>query len=356
MHVTQEPALLQPKTPSGGGWTRKILTALRLTNAPVVRVYRSFGTPDRWTVQGHVLRLSPLPRKRYRRNWLTNTVALLRLFMVRPWPNAIVRLAETGQTTQADTDGFFRFEVDLPAPRNPGWHPVTVELITMYDHDQTRVLASGTGQLLIPHPTRYGCISDIDDTFLISYSARIIRRLTVLLTRNAHTRKPFAGVVAHYRFLATLGTSGGQANPFFYVSSSEWNLYDALLIFSEHNGLPDGIFLLSQIKRLSQVLQTGGTKHMTKLDRIARVLATFPQQRFILLGDDTQADPMIYEEVVRHHPDQIRAVYVRQVHAPHRARTQNLLDKIRATGIPVCYFAHSADALTHSLLLMNDKL
>ncbi len=352
MSISQPFVLLQPKSPAGGRWFQKILTWLGLTNEPIVRVYRSFGTADRWTVQGHVLRFGPLPRKRYRKNWFTNTFALFRLFMVRPWPNATVRLSDTGQTTQADVDGFFRFEVALSTPKTPGWHHITVELLTTCT-DQPHMLASGSGRVLIPHPTQYGVISDIDDTFLISHSASIIRRLVVLLTQNAYSRRPFNGVVAHYRFLAETGTTEGQTNPFFYVSSSEWNLYDSLLAFSEHNSLPDGVFLLSQLKRLSQVLKTGGTNHFTKMDRIVRVLTAFPQQRFVLLGDDTQADPIIYADVVKHYPTQVRTVYIRQVHRPNRARTQTLLDQMTAAGVPVCYFARSADALAHSVQ-MND--
>ena len=42
------------------------------------------GMPDHLVIHGHVLALSPLPRKKYRKSILNNAVALLRLFMVKP--------------------------------------------------------------------------------------------------------------------------------------------------------------------------------------------------------------------------------------------------------------------------------
>ena len=47
---------------------------------------------------------------------------------------------------------------------------------------------------------------------------------------NARTRLPFAGVAEFYRSLQ-LGRNGKRNNPFFYVSSSPWNLYDLLKDF-----------------------------------------------------------------------------------------------------------------------------
>ncbi len=330
-----------------GGWKLTFLSWLRLTNEPTVRVYRGFGHTDCWHVQGHVFRLSPLPRRKYRQNLWTNTFALLRLFMVKPLPFVTVRLAGTFQIMQTDADGYFRFEYSPATPCIPGWNPVTVELLASSD-PSAMALATGHNRVLVPFPTQYGFISDIDDTFLISHSATIFKRLQVLLTENAYSRDPFEGVVNHYQFLAKACAVAGHQNPFFYVSSSEWNLYDYILTFAERHQLPDGVYLLSQLKRLSQLLKTGQGKHHTKLDRIARILKAFPDHQFVLLGDDTQADPTIYHDVVKHYPGQIRAVYLRQVHKPHGARTQTLISEIEAAGVPCCYFAHSEEALKHS--------
>ncbi len=315
-----------------------------------MQLYRGFGNASELTIQGSVLSRAALPRNKHRNHVWVNLLAVIRLFMVRPYPKATVRVRFGDQTADTETadDGYFRVTLPLMQPLPPGWHPVKAELLA--DSDATeRVLAQGSSQVLVPHPTEIACISDIDDTFLVSHSATILKRLQVLLTENAYSRQPFDGVVAHYQLLADANNGPGRTNPFFYVSSSEWNLYDYILEFSTKNGLPDGVYLLSQLKQFRDLLKTGQNKHSGKFTRIVRIVEAFPEQKFILLGDDTQEDPSIYASIVEHFPGQIRCVYIRQVHKKNQPATRATLDRIEAAGVLCCYFAHSADARQHSV-------
>ncbi|MGA0560683.1 App1 family protein [Larkinella sp. VNQ87] len=334
---------------ASGGIKNKIFTWLRISDRPVVKVYRGYVHQNKVIVFGHVLKMSPLPRKKYRQNFWLNTFALLRLFMTQPVAGVTVKVSGIRQDVRhvTEQDGFFRLEWTPDEPLSPGWHPVKVDLITANIGPETPI-ASGEGEVFRAHATQYGFISDIDDTFLISHSADLRKRLHVLLTQNAYTRDPFEGVVTHYQLLARAGTDENAPNPFFYVSSSEWNLYDYILTFCERNSIPDGVYLLSQIKRFREVWKTGQNKHMTKFTRIVRVLDAFPEMKFVLLGDDTQEDPNIYTSLVSHFPKQIRCVYLRRVHPENEARTQAFVDQIVAAGVPCCYFRHSAEAIRHS--------
>jgi phosphatidate phosphatase APP1 len=335
--------LIQPKKPS------RWLHLLRLTDAPVVKVYRSYGSADCFLVHGHTFRLSPLPRRKYRRNFWTNFLALMRLFVVRPAARIPVRIRWNNQEVwaESDRDGYFRTEFRPERTVTPGQCRVEVAWFRTKDADAVPV-AVGRGTVFVPHPTHYAFISDIDDTFLISHSSHLRKRLLVLLTENARSRDPFEGVLDHYQTLALAGTTPDLPNAFFFVSSSEWNLYDYIREFSEVNQFPEGVYLLSSLKRLHQMLQTGQNKHLTKFNRIVRILKAYPHQRFVLLGDDTQEDPNIYASVVEHFPAQIKAVYLRQVQPRHRERTRGYVAEIEAAGVPCCYFAHSADARAHS--------
>ncbi len=322
---------------------------MRITSAPVLKLYRGFGSPTQVVVQGHAFGRSPLPRNRYRQNALVNTLALLRLFFVKPLANALVRVRFYDQTaeTTTDADGFFRLELSLAAPLISGWHPVEAELLTLIPGSGT-VLATGQNEVHVPYETPYTFISDIDDTFLISHSATIGRRLRVLLTQNAHSRTPFEGAVQHYNLLARTNTTPERPNAFFYVSSSEWNLYDYIRDFSEKNDLPKGVFLLGQLKRFGQLLQTGKNKHSTKFDRIVRIIEACPGQQFGLLGDDSQQDPVIYASVVRHFPGRIRVVYIRRINPKKADVARQSVAEMEQAGVEVCYFAHSAEAMQHS--------
>lgn len=327
----------------------KILTWLRITNRPVVKVYRGYGRSGKLLVQGHVLRRSPLSRKRYRRHALVNMFAVLRLFLVRPYVGAVVRLNWPGQVLEVETDpdGFFQFEWASQNSLTPGWHPVAVELVSGPPQSRT-VLTSGSSELLVPHPTHYACISDIDDTFLVSHAASVRKKFFVLLTENAHSRTPFEGVVRHYNLLSRVGTTEQTPNAFFYVSSSEWNLYDYILDFSVKNELPKGVYKLNHLKLFAQLWQTGGNNHQTKRTRIARIMDTFPEQIFILLGDDNQEDPSIYAAIVEQFPGRVRCVYLRHLNAQKRPEAQKYVDRMEAAGVTCCYFVHSAEAMRHT--------
>jgi phosphatidate phosphatase APP1 len=327
----------------------RVLLLFRLCNDPVVKVYHGYGTARLMIAFGHVFSLSPLPRKKYRKNFWTNTFALLRSFMVVRIPGAKVRLQwgnKIYETTTA-SDGFFRFEWYPDTEMTPGIHKVQVEYYEN-ENDDINILATGSGSIIVPFSSRYAFLSDIDDTFLISHSSNLKRRLYVLLTKNAHSRKPFEGVVNHYQLLSVAHTDRSHPNPFFYVSSSEWNLYDFIKEFTRKNELPEGVYLLSQIKRLSEVWKTGATKHSTKFMRIARIMEAYPTQKFVLFGDDSQQDPTIYAGIVKHFPGRVFGVYLRHVYEKNISNVQELVKNIEAAGVACCHFEHSKTAIEHS--------
>lgn len=325
---------------------KKTLLWLRLTNDPVIKVYNGYGNSEKLIIFGHILFLSPLPRKKYRKNIFNNSYSLLRSFMVRIWPCATIRLTWDGTIyeTQSEDDGFFRFEWCPKRAVAPGKH--SVQLI-LYNKSGDSI-AETVGHVFVPDEYKYAIISDIDDTFLVSHSSNLRKRLYVLLTKNAHSRKPFEGVVKHYRLLANAGMQTGVTNPFFYVSSSEWNLYDFLRDFRIKQELPEGIFLLSQIKKFREVFKTGQGKHTAKFFRIARIVEAYPHQPLILLGDDSQQDPAIYLSIAEHFPGKVSAVYIRQTFKKNYEAVKLIIEKIQKTGVPCCYFQHSSEAVIHS--------
>ncbi len=326
---------------------QKILFLFRLNHHPVIRVYNSYGDSEKIIVFGHVLKLSPMSRKTYRHNWIVNAFSMLRLFMVQPFPKAKLLMKWEGKVlhTQSQDDGFFKFEWKPVVPPVAGWHSVSIYLA---EEKYKAQKICGTGQVSIPYESQHAFVSDIDDTFLISYSSRIRKRLYVLFTKNARSRKPFAGVVNHYKLLASTGQKDEMQNPFFYVSSSEWNLYNFILEFSRKNELPKGVYLLNELKKFNEVLQTGQNKHATKFMRIVRIIEAYPHLKFILLGDDTQEDPNIYSAIVDHFPEKIFAVYIRRIHKNKYKNLQAVVDKIKTAGTRCCYFMHSEEAIAHS--------
>jgi phosphatidate phosphatase APP1 len=329
-----------------GNITRKIRAMLRIAEGPVIRVYDGYGDKDELIVYGHVLKLAPTQRKSYNNYLLVNFFSLLRLFIVTPVPFACVRLHWNGEMreSKADKDGLFRFEWKPVNELTPGWHKARAEYLA----EGGAVISMAECNVFIPHVYQYNFISDIDDTFLVSHSGHFLKRLNLLFSRNPTTRKPFKGVAEHYRLLSMAGVTNGIPNPFFYVSSSEWNLYDYLREFCRRQEMPRGVFLLNQLKGFHHLLKTGQGKHASKYIRIAKVMKSYPDHLYILLGDNSQDDPYIYAAIVRDFPGKVKAVYIRKVSKSNEKKTRISVEYMQERGVACCLFEHSSEAKDHS--------
>lgn len=311
-----------------------------------VKVYHGYGHEHNLVVYGHVFKRKAKSEQRFSTRLLTNLLHLIRLFMVKPYPFAKVRLHFYDQVLhqKAEYDGFFKFEWEADKSVAAGWHRVTVDALD----DEGGTIASAEGFIYVPHITQYIFISDIDDTVMISHSSTWLKRLKELVVANPRTRRTFLSTQLHYSLLANAHTEKEQPNPFFYVSSSEWNLYDYLVETFRHHQLPEGVFLLNQLKRWDNIWKTGKTGHQGKLLRIARIMEAFPNQRFVLFGDNSQQDPEIYMTLSEKYGANMEVVYIRNVRPDKAGLTQQSLDRLETRGIRTCLFAHSDEAIAHS--------
>lgn len=311
-----------------------------------VKVYNGYGHKNNIILYGHVLRGNHANENRYSNNPFINAWHLLRLFMVKPRAGYLLELQWGDQiyTTASEKDGFFKFEWQSNHEVTAGWHSIEVKLLSK----TCEIIAHTTGKIFFPNATQYAFISDIDDTLLISHSTSTLKKLRLLFIRNPRSRKPFADVVKHYQLLSLSHTNSEIPNPFFYVSSSEWNLYEYLTEFFLHNELPEGVLMLNKLKQFYQLFKTGKSNHQLKFQRIARILDAFPKQQFILLGDNSQRDPELYKALAIHYPNNIYAIYIRQIRKQRINSTKLILDSIPNKLIHVCLFTNNTEAILHS--------
>ncbi|MBC8987260.1 DUF2183 domain-containing protein [Pedobacter sp. N36a] len=309
-----------------------------------VKVYHGYGHTHNLVIYGHVFTFKAKTKQVYSNNIFVNIAHLLKLFIVKPAAFTRVQLNFNGQLLEQKTayDGFFKFEWEAVENATAGWHGVKVKAFAK----DGAVIGEALGKVYVPHITQYAIISDVDDTVMVSHSATIGRRLRELFIKNPRTRKTFPGIAEFYRLLALSHTTADQPNPFFYVSSTEWNLYDYLVETFRFNRLPEGAFLLNQLKRWTSLIKTGKTGHEGKLIRLRRIMAVFPNQKFILFGDNSQKDPSIYATIAEKFPQNVAAVFIRNVRKEKELETSAILLKMEAIGIHTCLFKDSQEAFT----------
>lgn len=314
------------------------------SNNAVVKVFNGYGHQQNLVVYGHVSYGKKKKEKAYTFSVLRNMFSIAKLYFIRPVPAARVRMQWNEQSifATADDEGFFQLEWTSVESTPAGWKSVKVYLLDRSGNDTV----FGEGNVFIPHITQYAFISDIDDTVLVSHSASTGKKLTTLFTIDPLKRKTFSDVVRFYQLLASSHTEATVPNPFFYVSNSEWNLYDYLAEFFKQNKLPDGSFLLSDFKRWTELFKRD--KHRGKGPRMQRILEVFPNQRFVLIGDNSQQDPVIYSEIANRHPNRIEAIYMRVINIKKKAATVSILASIQNKNIRIFLFEDTSEAIEHA--------
>ncbi len=317
-----------------------------------LKLYRGYANDREVVVQGHVFRKYPSSQNLYDRQGFRYIKSVLQLFTVKTVANARVIFRFNGTETETRTlfDGYFRFALPFSENLSSGWHPFSVTLDDRIDGQPVNLTKED--DLLVPSQGGYTIVSDIDDTFLVSYSGQVLKKLYVMLTRNVEARKPFEGVVKHYQLLSLAGrkADGQEKNTFFYVSSSEWNLYEYIDRFIARHDLPKAVLKLKKIKTsLFDFLSTGGGSHEHKQNKIEHLVTFYPLNTFILLGDDSQRDPYIYENIVKIYPKNIRAIYIRQTEKGKKTEVKVVVSNIQGLGVSTCYFENSSEAIEHSV-------
>ncbi|MBA9078711.1 MULTISPECIES: App1 family protein [Rufibacter] len=296
--------------------------------------YRSYGTSTRLYVKGRVLANKGISSAADNDTLWKNLVNMYRRFESDEVPNAQLRVKFEGQDHQVVTDKEGYFVLNL-APATPlveekSWHEIEIELLAANISSFEPGIKTEAHVLVPPPDAEYGIISDIDDTIVLTSATDLIKMSQNTFMNNARTRLPFAGVSAFYRSLQ-LGRNGKRNNPFFYVSSSPWNLYDLLHDFLDIHDIPAGPLLLRDFGLLQN--KFFGADHMShKFKEIQNILLTYPHLNFVLIGDSGQEDAPIYREVIKEFPGRIICAYIRDVELPERAKmVEEITQELKGT-------------------------
>lgn len=304
--------------------------------------FRSFGTAESASLRGRVLEASTLERSLPEDSRWRNVRRMLRRFNSRELPDARVRarLGEHVVEGVTDDEGYFELPI-APLSAGQPWQRPELEVIAAPVRGLVPVQV--VGELLVPGSAELGLISDIDDTVLQTHVTQKLKMLWVTLSGSPFTRMPFEGTAELYRALVA-GASGDAQNPVFYVSKSPWNLYDFLVDFLEHHGLPRGPLLLRDI----------GLREAPPLDHKSAALRllfdTYPALPFVLVGDSGERDTEIYLEAARRYPGRVRAIYIRDLDGKQATRPESaeLAVRARSVGADLLWVAHARQALEHA--------
>ena len=242
--------------------------------------------------------------------------------------NAKIQIKVANQEFEVTTDdeGYFTLESEWNAPPKDAeneWLTASVTLVNSDVNNLTVVTADA--EIYLPSRNAdYGVITDVDDTILQSHvtSRFKLKMLYVTFFKDPSRRKPMEGMVKLFKAFVK-GGNGKKENPIFYVSHGPWNIYDMLEQFLEMQAFPKGPLLL---RDFGLNLTDAFKNH--KVESITKILETFPDLPFVLLGDSAEKDADFYLTLLEKFPNQIKTIYIRRTSDSENAlRIEKLIEE-----------------------------
>lgn len=172
----------------------------------------------------------------------------------------------------------------------------------------------GNGKVHLIGSRGVSVVSDIDDTIKVT---EVPGNKDVVL-KNTFCR-PFvalAEMVERYR--------GLNDAAFHYVSGGPWQLYSPLSKFLAEAGFPTGTFHLNYFPKnflsedtrsllIDSICGSLGRTYAHKVETITRLMESFPEREFILVGDSGELDVEVYRRMKELFGARVREVWIRDV-------------------------------------------
>ncbi|NEG70378.1 App1 family protein [Bifidobacterium choloepi] len=205
--------------------------------------------------------------------------------------------SKTSDYAVSDSSGY----LDLLAEHHllPGTHSVTCRVPARPPVDAEL--------FTIPDNCPVGVISDIDDTIMVTQVPTVWKAAYNMLLLSPRKRASVPGMAVMYNKIREMFPE----SPFFYLSTSPWNIESSVRGFIRDYGFPDGPLLLRDLDPRPKTFVPSGVQH--KLEYAEQLMGDFPDMKFILIGDDGQKDPTTYATICRRFPGRVLAIGIRQL-------------------------------------------
>lgn len=197
----------------------------------------------------------------------------------------------------ATTDANGHFDADVTVPYEPSVVQVRAHA------DDTVCLFQ---EVTVLADSGVGIISDIDDTVKVTGIVGDKRELMHRLLLGDMASWNIPSVVAWYHALRARGAS------FHYVLNLPWQLYLLIQQYFDTVRLPPGSVHLKQYTG-NIILSLMEPSSSRKRNSLFKILAHFPQKRFVCVGDSGEQDLEAYADLAATYPGRVCAIYIRVV-------------------------------------------
>ena len=173
---------------------------------------------------------------------------------------------------------------------------------------------TGKGKVALLDPRGVSLVSDIDDTIKVTE----VPGDKDEVLKNTFCR-PFVSVRSMIDMYRSLGNAA-----FHYVSGGPWQLYPPLSDFLAREGFPEGTFHMNYFPKnflaedtrsllKDSICGSLGRTYDHKVETIKRLMNSFPEREFILVGDSGELDVEVYRHIRELFGARVREIWIRDV-------------------------------------------
>jgi len=235
-------------------------------------------------------------------------------FLVSPIPRHRIQVSVGDQAhvlrRKSKSSGLFACKLDLPSRLLAGYRTYGQEPASAQDTPDLHIrcdhgLVPTSSRVFLAQERGISVISDIDDTI----------KLTDVCSRRRMLRRTFSEPFESIQGMASVYRDWEQQGVLFhYVSSSPWQIFDALHEFLLTEGFPLGSMHLKWFRLRDEIFKKWSIiRRKSKVGVIRGMIRRMPQRQFILIGDSGEKDPEMYAKIAQRHPNQVVRICIRQI-------------------------------------------
>ena len=273
----------------------------------------------------------------------------VRGFLAAPIAGARIQIELAGQhyvlPRKSKSSGLFQCKLDLTdkqlesfkrygcvkfrEPSSPSQEANQMEVLQKWD---VGLGGQASSQVFLAERTGISVVTDIDDTI----------KLTEVNSRRRMLQRTFSEPFESIEGMAHIYQRWAEQGALFhYVSSSPWQIYDALNMFLVTNAFPSGSMHLKWFRLRDELFKRWQLlRRKSKGGVIRTLIRRLPQRSFVLVGDSGERDPEIYAKLASKFPRQVARICIRQIEAnPLDSERLNKLYRRYGMTVPIQVFS-----------------
>jgi len=241
---------------------------------------------------------------------------------------------------KSKASGLFNCRLDIPAKQLQHFRTYGLmrEGSTTANQDCFQKWDIGFGQISSPvflaERRGVSVVTDIDDTIKLT---EVNSRRRMLHRTFAEPFEAIEGMASAYQRWADQGAL------FHYVSSSPWQIFDAINQFLVDEQFPAGSMHLKWFRLRDEIFKRWQiSRRKSKGGVIRNLIKRLPGRTFLLVGDSGERDPEIYAKLASKFPSQVSRICIRQIEAnPLDGERLNKIYRRYGMTVPIQVFANA---------------